>query len=456
VSVNQRAEPLDPGEAERKRRRAVALSLVNAALGAVDPAAAIKQCLRVDGETLLVSGRPYDLRRYKRVFVVGAGKAGAPMARAIEDLLGDRIMTGLLNVKYGYSAPTRVIELCQAGHPIPDEKGVAGARRMTQLVRDATEDDLVIALISGGGSSLMVLPSDGITLNDKRRLTDSLLRSGATINEINTVRKHLSQIKGGNLARLAAPADVITLMLSDVVGSPLDVIASGPTVPDTTTFADAWSVLASHDLIDELPKSIHDRLQAGIRGELAETPKPGDSIFSRCHNVVIASNEIAARAALEQANQSGLNTSLLSTFVEGEAREVARVVVGIAKEIVYSGNPIARPACLVLGGETTVTVRGHGLGGRNQELALAAAIGIADLPGAMIVTLATDGSDGPTDAAGAIVTGATFGQACERRLDPNKYLADNDSYHFFQQLGDLLITGPTNTNVNDLTFVLVF
>lgn len=456
MSEQRQTDPADGGEPERKRRRAVALNLVNAALGAVDPAAAIKRFLRVDGGCLVVADRTYDLRKYKRIIVVGAGKAGAPMAQAVEDVLGDRIAAGLVNVKYGYTAPTRVVELNQAGHPIPDEKGVAGARRMAQMVREATEDDLVIALISGGGSALMVLPSDGATLNDKRRLTDSLLRSGATINEINTVRKHLSQVKGGNLARLAAPADVITLMLSDVVGSPLDVIASGPTVPDTSTFQDAWQVIAAHDLVDDLPKSIADHLQAGLKGEIEETPKPGDPVFSRCQNVVIASNEIAAKAVLDQAAQDGLSTCLLSTFVEGEAREVARVVAGIAREIAYSGNPIARPACVVLGGETTVTVRGHGLGGRNQELALAAAIAINGLPGAMIVTLATDGSDGPTDAAGAIVTGETYRRACERGLDPRKSLVDNDSYHFFQGLGDLLVTGPTNTNVNDLTFVLVF
>ena len=456
MSEQNQAESADRAEPERKRRRAIALNLVNAALGAVDPAAAVKRFLRVDGDALLVADRRYDLRRYKQILVVGAGKAGAPMAQAVEDILGDRIAAGLVNVKYGYTAPTRVVELNQAGHPIPDEKGVAGARRMAQMARDASEDDLVIALISGGGSALMVLPSEGVSLNDKRRLTDSLLRSGATINEINTVRKHLSQVKGGSLARLAAPAEVITLMLSDVVGSPLDVIASGPTVPDTSTFQDAWKVIVAHDLVDELPKSIADRLQSGLQGQIEETPKAGDQVFARCQNVVVSSNEIAAKAVLDQASQDGLNTCLLSTLVEGEAREVARVVVAIAREISYSGNPLPRPACVVLGGETTVTVRGHGLGGRNQELALSAAIGIDGLAGAMIVTLATDGSDGPTDAAGAIVTGDTYRRACERGLDPHRFLADNDSYHFFQQLGDLLVTGPTNTNVNDLTFVLVF
>lgn len=448
--------PVLSPEAERKRRRAIALKLVHAALAAVEPAQALKRQFRRNGDQLLVAGRTYDLRRYRRIFVVGGGKAGAPMAQAIEEVLGDRITAGLLNVKYGYTAPTRVVELNQAGHPIPDEKGVAGAQRMADLVKDAGTGDLVIALISGGGSALMSLPVPGITLADKRRLTDALLRSGATINEMNTIRKHLSQIKGGGLARLAHPADVITLMLSDVVGSPLDVIASGPTVPDTTTFRDAWNVLESHGLVDDLPKSIAERLQAGMKGEVPETPKAGDPIFNSCHNVLIASNEIAARAAVDQAGAEGLNAMLLSTYVEGEAREVARVATAVAKEIVHSGNPVRSPACLILGGETTVTVKGRGLGGRNQELALSAAIHLAGLKDAMVVTLATDGSDGPTDAAGAIVDDETYRRACELGLDPQQFLADNDSYHFFQRLGDLVITGPTNTNVNDLTFVLVF
>ena len=452
--MSEIAPGLSP-EAERKRRRAVALNLVHAALAAVEPAAALKRHLRLIDDHLHVGERAYDMHRYKRVFVVGGGKAGAPMAQAVESILGDRITAGVVNVKYGYTAPTRTVELNQAGHPIPDEKGVAGGLKMADLVRGATEDDLVIALISGGGSALMVLPEPGVSLADKRRLTDALLRSGATINEINAVRKHLSQIKGGGLARLAYPAEVVTLMLSDVVGSPLDVIGSGPTVPDTSTFQDAWAVLETYGLVEDLPKSIKDRLQAGLEGLVPDTPKPGDSIFDRCHNVVIASNEIAARAAVEQAALEKLNPLLLSTYVEGEAREVARVVAGIAKEIVYSGNPVRPPACVILGGETTVTVRGHGVGGRNQELALAAAIQIAGLHSTTIVTLATDGSDGPTDAAGAIVSGDTCQRAREMGLDPQQSLADNDSYHFFQSLGDLVITGPTNTNVNDLTFVLV-
>lgn len=441
---------------DRKARKALALDLLQAALAAVDPAAAIRRFVAREGDLLRVGDRLYDLRQYERIFVVGGGKAGAPMAQAIEEILGDRITAGLVNVKYGYTAPTRLIELNQAGHPIPDEKGVAGTQRMVELLKQAGERDLVICLISGGGSALMVLPVPGVSLADKRRLTDALLRSGATINEINAVRKHLSQVKGGNLARLAYPAEIITLILSDVLGNPLDVIASGPTVPDTSTFADAWKVLEKYDLVEVIPPAIADYLRAGLAGQVPETPKPGDPIFQKTYNLIIGSNEIAVKAAQERARGYGLNTLLLSTFVEGEAREVAIVLAAIAREVVHSNNPIARPACILASGETTVTVRGRGLGGRSQELALAAALKIQGLEDVLILSAATDGTDGPTDAAGAIVDGSTVARALARGLDPQRFLADNDSYHFFAQLGDLVVTGPTNTNVNDLMIILVF
>lgn len=441
---------------DRKARKALALDLLQAALAAVDPAAAIRRFVAREGDLLRVGDRLYDLRQYERIFVVGGGKAGAPMAQAIEEILGDRITAGLVNVKYGYTAPTRLIELNQAGHPIPDEKGVAGTQRMVELLKQAGERDLVICLISGGGSALMVLPVPGVSLADKRRLTDALLRSGATIKEINAVRKHLSQVKGGNLARLAYPAEIITLILSDVLGNPLDVIASGPTVPDTSTFADAWKVLEKYDLVEVIPPAIADYLRAGLAGQVPETPKPGDPIFQKTYNLIIGSNEIAVKAAQERARGYGLNTLLLSTFVEGEAREVAIVLAAIAREVVHSNNPIARPACILASGETTVTVRGRGLGGRSQELALAAALKIQGLEDVLILSAATDGTDGPTDAAGAIVDGSTVARALARGLDPQRFLADNDSYHFFAQLGDLVVTGPTNTNVNDLMIILVF
>lgn len=437
-------------------RRRAALDVLVAALEAADPGKAVRRFLQRQGETLRVADRSYDLRSYDRVLVVGAGKAGAAMAAAVEEVLGDRVSEGVVNVKYGHVAPTRRIKIHEAAHPVPDEQGLAGTRQMVELLEGAGPRDLVIAVISGGGSALMDLPVEGITLEDMKALTDALLRSGATINEINTIRKHLSQVKGGGLARIANPATMISLVLSDVVGNPLDFIASGPTVPDTTTFRDAWGVLERYGLTGDVPKPIAERLQAGVRGEIPDTLKGGDAIFDRVQDVVVASNELAAEAAAAKARDLGFNTLLLSTFIEGEAREVGKVFTAIAREIAAYGRPVARPACVIAGGETTVTVRGEGKGGRNQEMALSAALKIAGLADVMIVPSATDGNDGPTDATGAIADGSTVARALAMGIDPAEYLARNDAYHFFEQLGDLIKTGPTNTNVNDLTFVYVF
>ncbi len=447
-----------------RERRERALAILSAALEAVDPANAIKRQVSLAGDTLRIGHRPelvegqrtYDLTHYRHIYVIGGGKAGGSMAQAIEEILGRRVTAGLVNVKYGYGAETEIVRLNEAGHPIPDAAGMAGTKQMAELARQATDEDLVICLISGGGSALMTLPVEGITLADMKSLTDAFLRCGATINEINAVRKHLSQTKGGNLARLACPAEIVTLILSDVVGNPLDVIASGPTVPDPTTFADAYGVIEKYGLLGELPRSIVEHLRRGKEGLIADTPKAGDESFTRTHNLIIASNEVAAEAATTKAEELGFHTLLLSTFVEGEAREVAKVFAAVAKEILHSGRPVPRPACVVAGGETTVTVRGNGLGGRNQEMALSAALEIAGLEEVMIIPLATDGTDGPTNAAGAIADGSTLRRAQEAGLPVIQYLANNDSYHFFQQLGDLLVTGPTNTNVNDLTFTFVF
>lgn len=441
---------------QARERREQALAVLSAALEAVDPVKAIRRQVSLSDQTLGIGERTYDLGRYRHIYVIGGGKASGSMAQAIEQVLGQQVTDGLVNVKYGYGAETEIVHVNEAGHPLPDAAGLAGTKQMAELAQQATDEDLVICLISGGGSALMTLPADEITLADVKSLTDALLRCGATINEINAVRKHLSQIKGGNLARLAYPAEIVTLILSDVVGNPLDVIASGPTVPDTTTFADAYGVIEKYGLLEELPRPIVERLRRGKEGLLAETPKEGDEVFTRTHNLIMASNEVAAEAALAKAEELGFHTLLLSTFVEGEAREVARVLAAVAKEILHSGRPAPRPACVVAGGETTVTVRGQGVGGRNQEMALSAALEIAGLEDAMIIPLATDGTDGPTDAAGAIADGSTLRRAQEVGLSATQYLANNDSYHFFQQLGDLLFTGPTNTNVNDLTLTFVF
>ena len=436
--------------------RQKAVAIMSAALEAVDPAKAIRRQARLDNNILAIGGRAYDLTRYRHIYVVGGGKAGGSMALAVEQLLRDRITAGSVNVKYGHTLPTEIVQLQQAGHPLPDEEGVRGTEAIVQLLKRATKHDLVICLISGGGSALMVAPAKGITLADMEAFTQVMLGCGATINEINTIRKHCSRIKGGQMARLAYPAGLVALILSDVVGNPLDVIASGPAVADTSTFADAWAIVEKYRIESQLPSSIVERLRRGKEGEIGETPKAGDQALSRVHTQIIASNEIAAQAATEEAGRQGINTLLLSTFIEGEAREVATVFASIAREIRHSGRPIPPPACVVAGGETTVTLQGKGKGGRNQELALAAAISIAGLQDVMVIGLATDGTDGPTDAAGALADGTTVARAQALGLSAQKYLADNDSYHFFEALGDLLLTGPTNTNVNDLTFILVF
>lgn len=440
-------------EGERRRR---IVTVLEAALEAVDPYAAVRHYVRRDGNTLWVDRCEYDLAEIDRVLLVGAGKAGAPMAQAVEDVLGDALSAGCVTVKDGYALPTRCVRLTEASHPIPNEAGVAGAKEIADLLDSAGERDLVLCVISGGGSALMTLPVEGVTLDDLQVLTGSLLRAGATINEINAIRKHLDRVKGGGLARMAVPARIVSLMLSDVVGNPLDVIASGPSVPDTSTYADALDLLAHYDLMDEAPSAIRAHLERGVAGEFADTPKPGDAIFDRTQNVIVASNDLAAVAAQEAAKELGFNTLLLTTYVEGEAREVAKVLAALAKETLASGRPIPRPACLILGGETTVTIRGSGIGGRNQEMALMAAVQIAGLDDVAIVCLATDGTDGPTDASGALADGGTIARGAALGLDPWEYLRNNDSYHYFRPLNDLLLTGPTNTNVNDLAFVFVW
>ena len=431
--------------------------LVEAALKAVDPAAAVRQAVRRKGTILALEERRYDLDQYEHVYVVGGGKAGAPMASALCEILGDRLTAGWVNVKEGH-LPDRDLPACltihEAGHPIPNAAGQEGARRILELAREAGPRDLLFCLISGGGSALMPLPVEGISLADLQALTGEMLRCGATINEINAVRKHCSQIKGGQLARAAAPATVIALLLSDVVGNPLDVIASGPTVGDTNTFADAFGVLDKYAIVDAVPANVVARLRAGMAGELPETPKPGDALFQNVQNVFVGSNAIAARAAEAAAQEMGFHTLLLSTYIEGEARQVALVYAALAKSLVAEGCPLPRPACILAGGETTVTIRGDGKGGRNQEIALAAAIALEGWDGIKLVTLATDGTDGPTDAAGAVIDGQTVARARDLGLSAEEYLARNDSYHFFDHLGDLIRTGPTNTNVNDLVFIL--
>jgi glycerate 2-kinase len=396
-----------------------------------------------------------DLQRVRRIVAVGLGKAGAPMAAAVEEILGDRIEQGVVVTKYGHLQPTRTIRIHEAGHPVPDDAGIAGAQAVLDQVHGLGSDDLVLVLISGGGSALTPAPVAGITLAEKQALTKALLACGADIREMNALRKHISRIKGGQLARAAAPARVFTLILSDIVGDPLDAIASGPTVPDPRTYADALAILDKYRIRQEIPSSIRTHLEAGAAGRIPETPKPDDPLFARVRSVMVASNIQALEAAKAEAHRLGFQAMILSSFIEGETREIARMHAALALEVRASGNPLQPPVCLITGGETTVTLKGTGKGGRNQEFALAAALDIAGLPDVVVLSAGTDGTDGPTDAAGALADGDTVSRAIGLGLAPRVALDGNDAYPFFQRLGDLVMTGPTRTNVMDVRLVLV-
>jgi hydroxypyruvate reductase len=432
-----------------------ARAIFDLGVAAADASLALERHAVVEDQKLLIAGRVYDLTRYRRIFVIGAGKASARMAQALVGLLGTRITGGVINVKYGHAVRLGGIDVREAGHPLPDAAGYEGARAIAELAAAAGKEDLLFCLLSGGGSALLPYPTEAVSVEDKSQVTQLLLRAGATIEEINAVRKHLSNVKGGRLARLASPATVISLIVSDVVGDALETIASGPTAPDPTTFQDCLVVLKRYGLENETPAAVMALLRRGAGGSLPETPKPGDPVFANVHNVLIGSNRAAVAAAQRHAEAFGYRALLLSTFIAGETKVVAALHGAVAKEIHASGNPVSKPACVISGGETTVTVRGSGLGGRNQEFALAAAIELAGIPNAVLLSGGTDGSDGPTDAAGAIADSTTVARALSLGLDPQAFLDDNDSYHFFQKLGDLLITGPTLTNVMDLRVLLV-
>jgi hydroxypyruvate reductase len=377
------------------------------------------------------------------------------MAQAVEEILGDRIGGGIVIVKYGYVAPLRRIRLVEAGHPTPDENGWRATKELVDLVERLDRRDLVFLVLSGGGSALLPMPVMGISLEEKMLATNLLLKSGVPIQEMNAVRKHLSQVKGGQLARLVHPAVLVSLILSDVVGDPLDVIASGPTVGDPSTFEHCVEILNRYELWQDLPTSVRLHLQKGVEGRVPETPKPDDPVFARTHSILVGTNLQALEASATAAQELGYSSLVLSSMIEGDTGEAAHFHTALAREIVRSGHPLSRPACLISGGETTVVVRGKGKGGRNQEFALVAAMDLDGAEGVCLLCGGTDGTDGPTDAAGAVVDGATVARALAKGLDPREFLVRNDSYHFFERLGDLVMTGPTNTNVMDLRVVLV-
>ena len=436
-------------------QRQRAIEIFQAGLQAVNPRAAMKRFCQLDGTTLTIDGSNYDLGLFEKVLVIGAGKAGASMARAIEDILGDRLSEGVITVKYGHLDELKKIKIQEAGHPVPDENGYLGARAIYQLASSADEKTLVICLFSGGGSALLTLPVEGVSLEDKQATTQVLLECGATIQEINAIRKHLSAIKGGGLARAVYPATLVTLSLSDVVGDDLDSIASGPCVPDSTTYADCLEIFTKYAIEKDVPPAVLQHIQQGIAGNVPETPKAGQDFFKQTQNVIIGSNFNALLKSKEKADELGYNTLLLSSMIEGETREVACNHIAIGAEIQLHGYPLARPACVLSGGETTVRIKGRGKGGRNQEFVLAAAIRMAGMEDITAFSAGTDGNDGPTDAAGALADGQTLEQANRKGLDAKRYLDDNDSYHFFDQAGGLYKTGPTNTNVMDIRIILI-
>ena len=426
-----------------------------AGVKAVDPERAVQKYVRRQGNQLFVGDCSYILDKYKRIFLIGAGKGTAPMAKALEDILGERLTKGLIIVKYGHGIPLEKTRILEADHPIPDDAGLRATKELLRQAQECTKEDLILCAFSGGGSALLPAPLSPITLDQKQTTTRLLLECGATIDEINAIRKHLSRSKGGWLAKEAYPATIVSLLLSDVIGDRLDVIASGPTVPDESTYSDCIKIIDRYKLGDRLPKGVTDYFIKGAAGSLPETPKPGDPVFSHVQNLIVGNNRESLLAAQERALSLGYNTIVLSSQIEGEAREVAQVFGAIGKEISQANLPISPPACIIAGGETTVTIQGRGKGGRNQELALACAIAIDGWEGISLLSAGTDGTDGPTDAAGAIVNGTTCKRARQANLYPRDFLLGNDSYTFFESLGDLLKTGPTRTNVMDIICMLV-
>jgi glycerate 2-kinase len=430
----------------------------NAALRAVDPETAIRRIVKREGSRLRIQGASFDLKKTRKLWVLGAGKAAAPMGRAVEKILGRYLSGGVLATKYGHSLPLKILDVVEAGHPLPDANSLASADRILSLAKNNIQpEDLVLCLLSGGASSLLVAPAEGITLQDKLACTRLLLENGADIYELNAVRKHLSSIKGGGLARLLAPARIAVLILSDVVGDDAGTIASGPLSPDPTTFGGCIEIFRKLAILDRIPSAVKKRFELGAAGVIAETPKKGDPAFQEIESFIIGSNAQACTAAAQTARRLGFHVQVLTSRLEGDTGEAARFHMSVAAEIVSQRRPVRRPACVISGGETTVKVSGKGKGGRNQEFALHCVRPLAGLPAPCVVaSIGTDGTDGPTDAAGAVADNSTLLRSLKYGASfLEESLGENDSYTFFNRLEDLIITGPTRTNVMDLHLVLV-
>lgn len=425
-------------------------------MGAVEPERAVRSHLEVCDGRFRIGDRTYDLESTNRIAVVGGGKAAVAMAREVERILDGRIDEGLV-IAYdaGEESALERIRVAEGAHPVPDQGGVEAAGELLELVEGMGRDDLVICVVSGGGSSLMTLPAPGLELSELQKTTEVLLKSGMPIERVNAVRKHLSAIAGGRLAEAMEPAPSVSLVLSDVVGNRLDAIASGPTVADSTTFEDALDAVDAFNLGEKLPARVVEHLERGRRGEIEETPGAGHSCFERAEHFIVGDNDVACRAARGEAKRLGWNAAILTTHLEGEAREVGEVAVGLGREVAGHRRPVQPPGCLILGGETTVTVRGRGRGGRNKELVLGGVAALCEDDEITIASFATDGIDGPTESAGAVADCKTLEVSESKGLNPADYLRENDSQAFFEETGDVLVTGPTGTNVNDVVLVFV-
>ncbi len=434
--------------------REIAEKIFMAGVRSVLPEKLITGIMKIDGSVLEINENKIPLDNIKNIYVIGAGKASAAMGHYVESILGDRITGGHIVVKYGYSCKLKKIKVTEAGHPIPDSNGFKATEEIIKLSSQASENDLVICLISGGGSALLADLPEGLLPEELYIVNNLLIRCGASINEINCVRKHLSLVKGGQLTRIVRPAQLATLILSDVTGNPLEVIASGPTVPDPSTFSDALKVIDDYNLTADITSGVLNYLKDGSNGIHPETPKPGDPLFSGTLSILAGTNQIALKAAKAQAVNMGFKTYIIDTELHGDVENVSESVISTAISF-KNNNDIQKPVCLLYGGETTVRINGNGKGGRNQHLALLAAMRLKNLPGFTLLSAGTDGTDGPTDYAGAVVDSETVRKAISLNEDPENYLYEFNSYNFFKRCGGQIITGPTYTNVMDIVVILV-
>lgn len=436
-----------------EKMRNDAYSILSEAISAVDPSACIYRSMNKESGTVIINGSSYDLSLYDNIYAIAFGKAAISMSKAIEDILGDFLTGGIAVTKHGFADSLAKMKVYEANHPIPDANSIAAGQAVHDFLEHTGENDLIFFLISGGGSALITLPRKEVTITDIVKLTAGIMRAGATIDELNTIRKHLCSIKGGGLAKMAYPSQSVSLILSDVVGDPLDVIASGPTVPDTSTFDDFHEIVQRYGL--KLSPAVSGLLEDGLEGVIDETPTSGAHVFERASHYLVGNNSLALQEAQKKASDLGYNTTILTSSIVGEAKEVAKVFAAIAREERLRRTPLELPACILAGGETTVTMKGKGAGGRCQEMALSFGIEVADLEGLLFLAAGTDGNDGTTDHAGAFADGDTVQRGKNLQMDARRELYDNNSYDYFKETGDLITTGPTGTNVMDIYMILV-